>query len=78
MGKSVERLSECPPTREVASFVLARVLEDPDRWPHLKPAFEEEGVVGLLLQRLGDELGLLRARLDLYAKGLVSMTGVQN
>lgn len=62
---------EGPPTRYVAASVLCHILQNPDRWPSLQSAFEEETVGVKLLHALDTEVSPLRSRVELYSKGLV-------
>ena len=74
MGRNVETLYEYegPPTRYVAASVLSHILQNPDRWPSLQSAFEEEAVGVKLLKALDTEVSPLRSRVELYSKGFVS------
>lgn len=74
MGRNVETQyeNEGPPTRYIAASVLSHILQNPDRWPSLQSAFEEEAVGVKLLQALDTEVSPLRLRVELYSKGLVS------
>lgn len=75
MAKSVEPQYELegPPTRYLAASILSHILQNPDRWPQLQSAFEEEAIGVKLLQALDREVSPLRSRVELYSKGLVSI-----
>lgn len=73
-GQNVEKQFEFegPPTRYVAASIASHVVQDPDQWPSLRPAFEEEVVGVKLLKALDRDVAPLRSRVELYSKGLVS------